>query len=221
MMMNSVTDRNRQLIGRIALTIAVACGASGTILHVSGSLTAIAQIDRIDDAGAELSRYIADGHASIREGVMTRGSSKDALTRFDTGVARRMKRLGDLALLALHTSAHDWTQRLRETRDVHPVEAERRAYVAAANTAATMPVDDLAVSLRLLDLRAQKLIQTVESVRDSADEARTEALSAVDEMTVLGLGMAGLLIAYLIWYPVFISATLEKPERHAICPAFL
>ncbi len=59
------------------------------------------------------------------------------------------------------------------------------------------------MSLRLLDLRAQRLIQTVEAVRDSADEARTEALSEVDEMTVLGLGMAGLLIAYLIWFPVF------------------
>jgi hypothetical protein len=131
-----------------------------------------------------------------------------------------------------------------------------------------VPVDDLAVSLRLLDLRAQKLIRTVEAVRDSADEARTEALSSVDEMTVLGLSMAGLLIAYLIWYPVFgdghqptnatplrqptgraptplpigqtiawlsgtiavprlateasyTATTLEKPERHAICPAFL
>jgi len=201
--MNPVIDRNRQLIGRVALTLAVACGAAGTILHVSESLKAIEQIDRIDYAGAELSHYIADGHASVREGVILRGPSKDALTRFDSGVAGRMRRLGDMAIVALQTSAHDWTQRLRENRDVHPAEDERRAYVAAANTAATVPVDDLPVSLRLLDLRAQKLIQTVEAVRDSADEARTEALSDVDEMTVLGLGMAGLLIAYLIWFPVF------------------
>jgi len=46
------------------------------------------------------------------------------------------------------------------------------------------------------------------AMRDSAGTARTQALFAAEEITALTSGFGGLLIAYLIWHPVF----TRKPE---------
>ena len=66
---NSTTAHTRQLIGQVALTIAVGCGAAGTVFLVSGALAAIDQIDRMENTLAALSHDVAEGHASIRGGV--------------------------------------------------------------------------------------------------------------------------------------------------------
>jgi len=195
---------NRQWIGRVALTIAVGCAASGTVFLVSGALNAVEQIDRIDSSLSELSHYIADGHASIRERMTALGSFADeVLVRFDTGVERRIARFRRLATdLEAPTSAYVFTPPLRGNVDVQRVEEERRTYVTAATATITAPVDNLAMRLRLFDQHAQKLIQTVEAVRDSADTARARALLVANGMVALSSGIGVLLIVCLIWPPV-------------------
>jgi hypothetical protein len=44
---------------------------------------------------------------------------------------------------------------------------------------------------------------TVAAMRDTAETARARALFAAEEIVVLSSGVGGLLIAYLIWFPVF------------------
>ena len=204
--MTTNVDRNckRQWIGRVALTIAVGCAASGTVLVVSGALKAVEQIDRVDSSLSELSHYIADGHASIRGRMTTLGPfADDVLVRFDTGVERRIARFRHLATdLETSTSAYAFTSPLRGNVDVQRVEEERRTYVTAATTTITTPVNNLAIRLRLFDQHAQKLIQTVEAVRDSADTARARALLVANAMVALSSGIGVLLIVCLIWPPV-------------------
>jgi hypothetical protein len=204
--MTTNVDRNcnRQWIGRVALTIAVGCAASGTVLVVSGALKAVEQIDRVDSSLSELSHYIADGHASIRGRMTALGPfADDVLVRFDTGVERRIARFRHLATdLETSTSAYAFTSPLRGNVDVQRVEEERRTYVTAATTTITTPVNNLAMRLRLFDQHAQKLIQTVEAVRDSADTARARALLVANAMVALSSGIGVLLIVCLIWPPV-------------------
>lgn len=85
------------LLGRLALTIAVGTAAAVSLFLVSGSVKAVEDIDRTDDTLAELSQYIAEGHASIRGLVTTPGSSADAaLVSFGKAVDRRIARLRTL-----------------------------------------------------------------------------------------------------------------------------
>jgi hypothetical protein len=203
--MNPPTDRNRRLIGRVAVAVAVVCLAYGTVFQVSGALQAIERIERIDNALADLSAYAASSHESIHERLSARGPSDDGvLAGFDAGVARRMNRIRELnPLLAHQTGTWLSSHPEREVADVDGIDAARRAYVIAARATAADPPDVLTKNLRLLDLRARKLSLTVETARDRGAAAKSEAFSAADDMVRLTAGLAGLLIAYLILRPVF------------------
>src|SRR5580765_6946084 len=87
-------SRVGNMAGRLALTIAVGAAAMFSLSLVSSSVKAVEDIDRTDDTLAELSQYIAEGHASIRALVATPGSSADAaLVRFEKAVDGRIARL--------------------------------------------------------------------------------------------------------------------------------
>jgi hypothetical protein len=205
--MSVFNDFNRKFnwLGRLALTIAVGSAAAVSLFLVSGSVKAVEDINRTDDTLAELSQYIAEGHVSIRGLIATPGSSADAaLLSFEKAVDRRIARLRTLnALVEQRAGVYIWTRPLQESIDVQKIDEERRAYVAAGTTAPTAGVKDPAMGLRLFDLRAQKLIVTVAAMRDSADTARAQALFAAEEITAVSSAFGGLLIAYLIWFPVF------------------
>ena len=125
---------------------------------------------------------------------------------------RRIARLQTLnALIQQRAIAYTWTQPLQASVNVQRIDEERDAYVTAAATAPTAAFSDSAMSLRLFDLRARKLIVTVDAMRDSAETARAQALFAAEEITAVSSAFGGLLIAYLIWYPVF----AQKPQ-HAV-----
>src|ERR1700704_6266594 len=97
--MSLLSDFNRKfnLLGRLALTIAVGSAATLRLFLVSGSVKAVEDIDRTDDTLAELSQYIAEGHASIRGLLATPGSSaKAALAHFERAVEARLTRLRSL-----------------------------------------------------------------------------------------------------------------------------
>ena len=210
--MSLMSDFNRKfnLLGRLALTIAVGSAATVSLFMVSGSVKAVEDIDRTDDTLAELSQYISEGHASIRGLLATPGSSaKAALVSFETAVDRRIARLQTLnALVKQRAGAYLWTQPLQESVDVQRIDDERRAYVTAGATAPTAGFSDSAMGLHMFDLRARKLIVTVAAMRDSAETARAQALFAAEEITALSSGFGVMLIAYLIWFPVF----GRKPE---------
>ena len=53
----------------------------------------------------------------------------------------------------------------------------------------------------VFDLQAQKLLEAVAAVRDSAEAARVRARLAAEGLIAMSSGIGGLLIAYLIWYP--------------------
>jgi hypothetical protein len=202
-------NRKFNLLGRLALTIAVGTAAAVSLFFVSGSVKAVEDIDRTDDTLAELSRYIAEGHASIRGLVATPGSSTDAaLVSFEKAVDRRIARLHALnTAVQQRAGALVWTQLIHESVNVQRIDEERRAYVSAAAAAPATGLSDSAMSLRLFDLRARKLIVTVDAMRDSAEAARAQALFAAEEIAAVSSAFGGLLIAYLIWYPVFAQKT--------------
>lgn len=211
--MSVLRDFNRKfnLLGRLALTIAVGAAAAVSLFLVSGSVKAVQVIDRTDDTLAELSRYIAEGHASIRGLVVTPGSSADAaLVSFEKAVDRRVARLRTLNTL-VQQRAGFWTQPFQEGVDVQRIDEERRKYVTAGATVQTAGFNDSAMVLRLFDLHARRLIVTVAAMRDRAETARAQALFAAEEIAAFSLAFGGLLIAYLIWHPVF----TQKPEREA------
>jgi hypothetical protein len=205
---NPLRERHHEWLRRVTLTIGLACGAFGTILVVSGTLRAIDRVDQISHTLAGLSHYIAERHAAIQVRSTALGTLDDAaLVRFDTGVGRRLAEFRTLkTLLAQQTSALWWTQPLRGNLEVDRVEAERRAYLAAARATASTPASNLAMSLRMFDLHAQQLIQTVEAIRDGAEAARARAIIAADAIVSLSLGGGVLLIAYLLWHPVSAAA---------------
>jgi hypothetical protein len=87
--------------------------------------------------------------------------------------------------------------------DIQQIDEGRWAYVEAAKTTLATPVYDPERSLRLFDLQAQKLSQIVSAVRDGAATARARVLLANDTIAAASSGVGALLIAYLIWLPVF------------------
>ena len=90
-------SRLGNVVGRLALTIAIGAAAMFSLFLVSGSVKAVEDINRTDDTLAELSQYIAEGHASIRALVATPGSSTDAaLAHFESAVEARLTRLRSL-----------------------------------------------------------------------------------------------------------------------------
>jgi len=207
--MSLFSDFNRKfnLVCRLALTIAVGSAATVSLFLVSGSVKAVEDINRTDDTLAELSQYIAEGHASIRGLVATPGSSaKAALVSFEKAVDRRIETLN--TLVKQRAGAYQWTQPLQDGVDVQRIDNERREYVTAGTTAPMAGFSDSAMGLRMFDLRARKLIVTVAAMRDNADTARAHALFAAEEITALSSAFGGMLIAYLIWFPVF----ARKPE---------
>jgi hypothetical protein len=125
-------------------------------------------------------------------------------------VDRRIERLRTLnTLIQQRASGYGWTRPLQESVDVQRIDDERRAYVTAAVIAPITEFNDSATGLRLFDLRARKLIVTVGAMRDSAERARAQALFAAEEITAVSSAFGGLLIAYLIWHPVF----TRRPEH--------
>jgi hypothetical protein len=198
-------SRKFHLLGRLTLTTAVGVAAAVSLYLVSGSVKTVEDIDRTDDTLAELSHYIAEGHASIRGLVATPGSSADAaLLSFEKAVDRRIARLRTLNMqIERRAAATVWSQPLQGSVDVQRIDEERRAYVTAGATAPMVGIDESANGLRLLDLHARKLIVTVATMRDSAETARGQALFAAEEIAAVSSGFGSLLIAYLIWYPVF------------------
>jgi hypothetical protein len=205
--MSILSDFNRRfnLVGRLALTLAVGAAATVSLFLVSGSVKVVEDINRTDDTLAELSQYIAEGHASIRGLVATPGSSADAaLVSFEHAMDRRIARLRALnTVVQQRAGAYVWSQPLQEGIEVQRIEDERRAYVTAGTAAPAAGFSDSAMALRLFDLRARKLIVTVAAMRDTAETARAQALFAAEEITAVSSGFGGLLIAYLIWFPVF------------------
>jgi len=196
----------KQLIGRITLAIGiVACGGIGILRLHSGTLNAIEQVDHVNRTLAELSHYVVDGHAWIRGRVTELDSLDDeALQRFDKGVERRVTQFRNLkTVLAQQTTTYFWAEPLRDNTDDHLVEDERRAYLTAATETAATPAGDQPMRLRMFDLHAQKLIQTIEAMRDSADTARERGLVAVDGIVKASSGFSVLLLAFVAWHPVF------------------
>ena len=190
------------VVGRLALTIAIGSAAMLSLFLVSGSVKAVEEINRTDDTLAELSQYIAEGHASIRALVTTPGSSTDAaLARFEKAVEARLTRLRSLNnLVERRSGVIIWTRGFHESINVQRLEDARRAYVTAAEV---VPTAGIAGGMRMFDLHARKLMVTVAAMRDSAETARSQALFAAEEIVAMSLGFGGLLTAYLIWYPVF------------------
>jgi hypothetical protein len=201
----SAFSRKFNVLGRLTLTTAVGVAAAVSLYLVSGSVKTVEDIDRTDDTLAELSQYIAEGHASIRGLVATPGSSADAaLLSFEKAVDRRIARLRTLnSQIEQRAAAAVWTQPTQNRIDVQRIDEERRAYVTAGAMTPMVGVDDSAKGLRLLDLHARKLIVTVATMRDTAETARGQALFAAEEIAAVSSGFGTLLIAYLIWYPIF------------------
>jgi len=193
------------LLGRLALTIAVGTAAAISLFLVSRSVKTVQDINRTDDTLAELSQYIAEGHASIRGLVATPGSSANAaLSGFEKAVDRRVARLRTLnTIVQERASAYVWKPSLQESVDVQRIDEERRAYVTAGATAPAAGLTDSGLGLKLFDLRARKLIVTVAAMRDDAETARAQALFAAEEIAAVSSAFGGMLIAYLIWFPVF------------------
>ena len=202
------------VVGRLALTIAIGSAAMLSLFLVSGSVKAVEDINRTDDTLAELSQYIAEGHASIRALVTTPGSSTDAaLARFEKAVEARLTRLRSLNnLVERRSGVIIWTRGFHESINVQRLEDARRAYVTAAEV---VPTAGIAGGMRMFDLHARKLMVTVAAMRDSAETARSQALFAAEEIVAMSLGFGGLVTAYLIWYPVF----RRKMDGQAALPA--
>jgi hypothetical protein len=202
------------IVGRLALTIAIGSAAMLSLFLVSGSVKAVEEINRTDDTLAELSQYIAEGHASIRALVTTPGSSTDAaLARFEKAVEARLTRLRSLNnLVERRSGVIIWTRGFHESINVQRLEDARRAYVTAAEV---VPTAGIAGGMRMFDLHARKLMVTVAAMRDSAETARSQALFAAEEIVAMSLGFGGLVTAYLIWYPVF----RRKMDGQAALPA--
>jgi hypothetical protein len=192
------------LLGRISLTLAVATLAAVSLYLVSGTVKAVEDIDLTDDTLAELSQFVAEGHASIRRVMATPGSSADtALVGFEKAVERRIARLRALnALVEKRAGAYVWTEPVGSTVDVQRLEQEGRAYVTAGAAAPTPGSEESALGLHLFDLRAKKLMVTVSAMRDRTEAARAQALGVAQEIMALSSGFGALLMAYLIWYPV-------------------
>lgn len=204
MKVSSDCNGSFNLVGRLALTIAVGSAAAVSLFLVSGSVKAVEDINRTDDTLAELSQYIAEGHASIRGLVATPASAQAALGNFSKAVDRRIARLRALnSLVEQRAGAYAWTQPLQGSLDVQRIEEEGRAYLTAGATAPQAGGTDPETRLRVFDIRARKLIVTVAAMRDSAESARAHALFAAEEIAAVSLAFGGLLIAYLIWHPVF------------------
>jgi len=189
------------LLGRISLTLAVGVLAIVSLYLVSGTVKAVEDIDLTDDTLAELSQFVAEGHASIRRIMATPGTSADAaLVGFEKAVERRIARLRTLNdLVEKRAGAYVWTEPVGTNVDVQQLEQEGRAYVTAAPATGS---EESAMGLHLFDLRAKKLMVTVSAMRDRVEAARTQALGVAQEIMALSSGVGALLIAYLIWYPV-------------------
>lgn len=195
-------SRLSNILGRLALTLAIGSAAMFSLFLVSGSVKAVEEINRTDDTLAELSQYIAEGHATIRALVATPGSSTDAaLAHFEKAVEARLARLRSLNnLVERRSGVVIWTRGFHESINVQRLEDARSAYVTAAEI---LPTAGISSGIRMFDLHARKLMVTVAAMRDSAETARAQALFAAEEIVAMSLGFGGLLTAYLIWYPVF------------------
>jgi hypothetical protein len=192
------------MLWRIVATIAVGSAACVSVYLTSGTVRAVDYLDRTDSGLVELSHYISDAHASIRSLVAEDGSREEAIADFNTSIDRRLAGLRSLnAQVEGQTAVRFWITPLRGDADLQRIVEERDVYVGAAKTTLTTPVFDPERGLRMFDLQAQKLIQSVAAVRDSAATARGRALLANDTTAKVSSGLGALLIAYLLWRPVF------------------
>ena len=201
--MSSTTPRpagHPEWIGRVTLTLTVACGALAAIVCVSNALRAGDQMVRLENSVADLSQFIASSHVSIRERVAARESFDGEVATFDSGVERRLARIR--TALKQPAGVARWTSQLSASLNLYRLAEDRRAYVAAAIATIDAP-DDRAASLRRFELSAQKLIVTVDAARDSIEPSRAQARDDANAMVMLALGMGSLMIVYLVWLPVF------------------
>ena len=187
-------------LGRVTLTLTVACCALAAVVCISNALRAGDQMVRLENSVAELSQFIAGSHASIRERVAARESFDGEVATLDSGVERRLDRIR--AALKQPAGVGWWTSQLSGSLTLYRLVEDRRAYVAAAIATIDAP-DDRAASLRRFELSAQKLIVTVDAARDSIEPSRVQARDDAAAMVMLALGMGSLVIVYLVWLPVF------------------
>lgn len=187
-------------IGRLTLTLIVSCGALATIVCVSDALRASDQMVRLENSVVDLSQFVAGSHAAIREHVATRESIDDALTVFNAGVERRVAKIRETLKQPVGVSW--WTGDLTAGLNLYRLTEDRREYVAAA-VAASHPSGNAPLSLRRLDLFAQKLMVTVDAARDGIEPARAQARDDANAMVMLALGIGVLVVLYLVWLPVF------------------
>jgi hypothetical protein len=198
------------IVGRLALTIAIGSAAMLSLFLVSGSVKAVEEINRTDDTLAELSQYIAEGHASIRAVVTTPGSSTDAaLARFEKAVEARLTRLRSLNnLVERRSGVIIWTRGFHESINVQRLEDARRAYVTAAEV---VPTQGSRGGMRMFESpRAEADGHGGGHARQRRDGEIAGALAA-EEIVAMSLGFGGLVTAYLIWYPVFRGRWTVKP----------
>jgi hypothetical protein len=196
----------KEWVGRVTLTLIVACGALTTMLSVSNAITATDRIDRIDHAVATLSSFVENSHASIRERIAAGESLDDSITAFEAGTERRLGMVQ--ATLKQPEGVTRWTGRLIDVLDMRRIAQDRKAYVSAAEAAASNE-GDRTTALRKSDLLAQKLVLTIEAARDAVEPLRAAARSDATAMVTLALGVSTLVIAYLVWLPVFDDTDLR------------
>jgi hypothetical protein len=201
----------REWVGRMALTLTIGCGALATMFCVSDALTASERIDRIDTAIAGLSAFVENSHATLRARIAGGESLDDAIAAFDAGMDRRLSMVQ--ATLKQGAAVAWWTSPVIARLDLRRIAEDRGDYVVAAETAAAAD-SDRHVMLRRFDLFAQKLIVTMDAARDAVEPSRTAALGDAHAMVMLALGIGGLVIAYLVWLPVFDGRGLHPPRAH-------
>jgi hypothetical protein len=196
-------------ISRLLLTAIVIAGAANTVSVVSATSDAIEHIGHAETAMAELTQYITGTHAVIRERVALGDAPvPQALNEFDATFDRRLAELRTLTAQVTEATAHvgSWSGGFMPegsgANNLRAIDAERRAYVQAVALAGTEePTQYQASGVRLVDLRAQKLLATITAQRDYTDVAKSGALMAAETTVMLSFPAAALLISYLIWRP--------------------
>ena len=195
-------------ISRLLLTAIVIAGAMNAVSVVSATSDAIVQIGRAETAMAELTQYITGTHAAIRERVAVgEAPVPQAMSEFNATFDRRLAELNTLTAQVTEATGHvgSWSGGFMPERsgttNLRAIDVERRAYVQAVSTAGVEDTPYHPSGVRLIDLRAQKLLATVTAQRDYTDVAKSGALLAAEITVMLSFPAAAMLISYLVWRP--------------------
>ena len=191
---------------RLLLTVLVVAGAAHAVRLVSATADAVERISLTEQALAELAQYITGIHATNRERLtVEQAPASEEMIEFDAAFDRRLARLTALTaeMTAARTHVGSWSGgSAAATGGLRAIDLERRAYVRAVATAATSETTAYQPGgVRLIDLQALKLLETITAQRDHANVAKTGALLAAETTVSLALPAAALIISYLIWRP--------------------